>query len=342
MFRLLVDTCVWLDIVKDQQQQTTIGVLEELVRQGEISLIVPRIVLEEFARNKARVIQEGRRSLSGVLKRAKQAVEQLGNQDQRNLVLPQLNAIDFKLPSLGESAVASVGRVEKLLRGGEVIETSDAVKIRAVDRAIGKRAPFHRQKNSMADAVLIEIYGDFVAMKTVGIRFGFVTHNVTDFSHPASDTRLPHPDFEGYFSKRRSLYFTSLSAALQRVQPEMVSDLMLEQEWEEVPRELREILKAMDLLVHQVWYNRHQGRKEKIERGEIKIVEKETFPIENHEKRPIQRDIWEGALAAAAKVEKQYGLENLGPWTDFEWGMINGKLSALRWVLGDEWDMLDT
>lgn len=41
-------------------------------------------------------------------------------------------------------------------------------------------------------------------------------------------------------------------------------------------------------------------------------------------------------------AEEEFGVEELGPWSDFEWGMINGKLSAIRWMLGDEWDMLDT
>ncbi len=42
-----------------------------------------------------------------------------------------------------------------------------------------------------------------------------------------------------------------------------------------------------------------------------------------------------------ARVEAEY-CETLGPYSAFEWGMLNGKLSALRWVLGAEWDFLDT
>ena len=56
----------------------------------------------------------------------------------------------------------------------------------------------------------------------------------------------------------------------------------------------------------------------------------------------VNEDIWKGALSSAQRVIEKYGEENLGPYSDFEWGMINGKLSALRWVLGCEWDMLDT
>ena len=48
------------------------------------------------------------------------------------------------------------------------------------------------------------------------------------------------------------------------------------------------------------------------------------------------------AHAAVRAIEERYGTENIGPWDDWGWGFVNGKLSALRWVLGSEWDFLDT
>jgi hypothetical protein len=91
-------------------------------------------------------------------------------------------------------------------------------------------------------------------------------------------------------------------------------------------RTQEEVYKALERLVDQIWYNRHQGLKEK-------VTKKETI---------VDPIIWKGALAAAKKIERKYGEENLWHESDFEWGMLNGKVSALRWLLGDEWDMLDT
>jgi hypothetical protein len=186
------------------------------------------------------------------------------------------------------------------------------------------------------------MYAEAAARPSPRVRFAFITHNTKDFSHPNANTKLPHPDLAACFSRTKSLYFTTLGEALRRVQPEHFADLMIEHQWIEEPRRLTEILNAIDEFTMKVWYNRHQVRRQQIQRGKIKIVEKETFPVKDYLRRPIQRDVWEGALKAAAKVEKKYRLENLGPWNDFEWGMLNGKLSALRWTVGDDWEMLDT
>jgi hypothetical protein len=67
---------------------------------------------------------------------------------------------------------------------------------------------------------------------------------------------------------------------------------------------------------------------EKIESGEEALEES-------------QKTILETAKRKAKEIEDKFGQENLG-WDDFEWGMVNGKLSALRWVGGSEWDFLDT
>jgi hypothetical protein len=42
------------------------------------------------------------------------------------------------------------------------------------------------------------------------------------------------------------------------------------------------------------------------------------------------------------EIESKFPKEELPPWNAYQYAEVCGKLSALRWVLGYEWDMLDT
>ena len=231
------------------------------------------------------------------------------------------------------------------LAAAKVIEASDEVKVRAADRALHRKAPCHHEnKNSMADALLIEIYFEYVRKNGgSGQRFAFVTHNKHDFSLVNSNQKLPHADIASSFSKIKSMYFISLAECLRRIDPMRVTYAMWDQEWEQEPRSLTEMLDAMDRLTTQVWYNRHKNLAFRVEKGKHKIVSREEWDKgklsgQTH----TVEDIWKGALKGAKKAERTLGDGNYGPWTDFEWGMINGKLSALRWMLGEDWDELYT
>ena len=93
----------------------------------------------------------------------------------------------------------------------------------------------------------------------------------------------------------------------------------------------------------QIWYGRKWGIIAAVESGKQKRVPREVWESGTTEERRgmIVDEIWDGMIFAMKSAEEQYP-DELGPWTDFEWGMLNGKLSAIRWVLGDERDMLDT
>jgi hypothetical protein len=108
-------------------------------------------------------------------------------------------------------------------------------------------------------------------------------------------------------------------------------------------RTIPEIGDAEDEFFQKVWYGRHRNLAYKIRIGKHRIIPKAEYSFEKHGSQTCtSSEVWERALKGARRLEKKYGVENLGPWDDFDWGMINGKLSALRWVFGFEWDMLDT
>jgi hypothetical protein len=166
VFKILIDTCVWLDLAKDAQQRPLLSALEELVQERRVVLVVPTIVREEFERHRERIVKESARSMTGVLKRVRDVVERLGDAGKKNVVLQQLQDVGHMIPLLGEAAIDSIGRIASLLDGGEILPITDAVKLAAADRAIFGRAPFHRQKNSIADAIIMETYAALMAAKS--------------------------------------------------------------------------------------------------------------------------------------------------------------------------------
>ncbi|OHV17225.1 hypothetical protein BK022_07000 [Methylorubrum extorquens] len=343
MLRLLIDTCVWLDVAKDYRHQPTLRALESLVEGGEVHLILPRQAIDEFARNKERIIKDSGRSLSSTFKRVKEAVRQFGDEEARQQAIAVMEDVDHRIAILGEAVNDSIARIEKLFAGAEVVETSDAVKLRAAQRAVDKQAPFHKEKNSIGDAILIEIYREDLSVVGEGVSHAFVTHNKHDFSNMLKDERQPHPDLADLFEGAGSTYSLSLGEVLNGHAPEWMEDVKWEFEYVQEPRRLSEIMEAENLLCRQVWYNRHWNLRTEIERGKHKVVSREEWDKypKRHRKTTVGY-IWEGALASAKRTEEEVGLENLGPWSDFEWGMLNGKLSALRWVVGGDWDELYT
>ncbi|MFI6887975.1 hypothetical protein [Streptosporangium canum] len=119
-----------------------------------------------------------------------------------------------------------------------------------------------------------------------------------------------------------------LTAGLKEHFGEEFEELAEEVEFfQEEPRTLVEILEAEREYFDKIWYVRSLIRQEKEAHGEADSVPEElAAQVES----------------AMRRIENRYGAENVGPWDDWGWGFVHGKLSALRWVLGSEWDFLDT
>ncbi len=90
-------------------------------------------------------------------------------------------------------------------------------------------------------------------------------------------------------------------------------------------RSVRQIIKVEDELYERLWYGRS---------GSVEFMRKRGDP----------ENVIQQVIQAQREMEKKYGKESLmeSVRDEWSWGFLSGKVSAIRWVLGDDWDDLDS
>lgn len=66
------------------------------------------------------------------------------------------------MPLIGAMTTRNFDDIADLLRTGRELEPTDVERGRVVQRGLDKQVPFHRPRNSVADALLIELYATAV------------------------------------------------------------------------------------------------------------------------------------------------------------------------------------
>lgn len=331
MLHLLIDTSTWLDLSKRRDGQRWIVAVRALVYQGQVELLVPAVIVDEFERNRDRVETSMTSTVAQRFKLMKQDLGDYGGSDYEQ-ALEVIEGLSHEVPLIGAMTTRNFKEVLELLKEGRQLVPTDGERNNVVQRGLDKKAPFHRSRNSVADALLIEMYATALGDADVTTApYAFITSNSDDFSLANGDKREPHEDIAELFTDDGSSYglgVDGLNAILLDHFGDEIEQLFEETYFEEQPRKLTEITGAEQEMFDRIWYHRSLQHQYKLEHeGDEGEVER----------------LLQIASSGRTRVEETYTEEGqLGPYTDFELGMLHGKMSALRWVLGSEWDFLDT
>lgn len=157
MLHLLVDTSTWLDLSKRRDGQRWIVALRLLVHQQHVALLVPALVIEEFERNRERIESAMTSSVAQRFKLIKQDLEDYGRADTAPAA-EMIADLARDVPLIGAMTTRNFDEVLELMRKARRVEATDAEYRGVVARGLAKRAPLHRSRNSVADALLLELY----------------------------------------------------------------------------------------------------------------------------------------------------------------------------------------
>jgi hypothetical protein len=173
------------------------------MHRGGLELLVPTVVVEEFDRNRPRLEAAVTTSVLDRLRQLRRELREFAGDQNEHVWLAETAQ---HIPLVNAMTPQNFREIAELLRTGKSLEPTGLEYARVVQRGLSKKAPFSSDKNSVADALLIELYATQLEQAGTDDVYCFVTSNHRDFSLPNGDRRQPHPDLAALFSGPQSRY----------------------------------------------------------------------------------------------------------------------------------------
>jgi hypothetical protein len=213
-----LDTCVYLDFFDyalEPHIQDAFLKLEGLANRGEIYLVTPSIVVDEYDRN----VKNSMDRLRGTVKRVIEQTRSirslffmLGASDPQESLPHYLDESGYKR-LLGDLQK----RVERLLKGGHVFAVTAECEPLAFKRMKFNIRPAQRGKDSLGDCLITEGLLELsrsLRVSGFAASVSFISSNVNDYADVRD--RL-HPDIEPDFGALSIDYYSHISRAVAQI-----------------------------------------------------------------------------------------------------------------------------
>lgn len=214
MISLVFDTNIWITYVAKNWPTGIIDQIKEKRDSGEIILLTNDIILEEWERNKETTLKYVSKKADEVFSYTKKMFEIFDDKMENKYGELVKDFLSHRSEFI-DMAMLQVEETEKLIKECDVTPITKEMKIRAADWALEKKAPFIKNKNSVADAIIILSSAEYLKGKSIGIDDSiFVSFNHEEFSSK-EDKELIHPHLEGILKEANMTYTRHLGKALR-------------------------------------------------------------------------------------------------------------------------------
>lgn len=258
-----LDTCTWIYLANGTEPVKFLEDLLDEINSGNLVIILPKIVLEEWNKNKAdgSIMDGVKRTFRDINKSIKEISAIIDKMDYTSKFLRLINDEENNLKDNLDEAVKglektkgdinskieeNISKIERIFNHHQtiVIDTPNEAMLTAGKMAVEKKAPLHK-KNGFADALIVLTFLDYLDKnqhdEDVSV---FISYNKEDFCElggkKKEDNKTLHPDLIPLFEKCKCNFHPILASALKELDHTLVDD--------ETLREIEEFNNSYDYI----------------------------------------------------------------------------------------------